>query len=130
MSTLARILFLDETPPKPQKNKTFKILLWKYGKTIESRHMKHFTDKMYDPFESCSAKNCFITYRDSDIEDADLIIFHMHRMAGVKDLPAKRNPKQIWAFLTDESPFHMFLNSKSNKIKDYNNVFNWSMTYR
>lgn len=55
----------------------------------------------------------------------------MQRMKGIKDLPSTklRDPKQIWAFLTDESPPHMFSDDSLNKLKDYNDYFNWSMTY-
>lgn len=72
-----------------------------------------------------------MSYNDSDINEADLVMFHMQRVKGPKDLPPQktRNPKQIWTFLTDESPFHMFL-SYNGALKDFNNVFNWSMTYR
>lgn len=44
MSTLGRILFLGETPPPPEDNKNYTILVWKYGHTIEDRHVKHFTE--------------------------------------------------------------------------------------
>lgn len=122
------MLFLNEE--QQASGNQFTILIWKYGRAIENRHLKHFSNKHFDPFEHCSVKNCKITYKDEDISTADLVIFHLHRMRGIKDLPqGKRNLKQIWAFLTDESPYHTFLNSKL-KLKDFDGVFNWSMTYR
>lgn len=36
----------------------------------------------------------------------------------------RRNNKQLWVFLTDESPLH------TNIWPEYKNIFNWSMTYR
>ncbi|CAH2002240.1 unnamed protein product [Acanthoscelides obtectus] len=52
-------------------------------------------------------------------------------MKGTKDLPTmRRNPEQIWTFLTDESPHHTFLAGGKVKLKDFNGVFNWSMSYR
>lgn len=122
------MLFLNEK--QVPSNRNFTIVIWKYGKTIENRHMKHFSNKKFDPFEHCSVKNCEITYKDKDLSSADLVIFHLHRIKGIKDLPSsQRNLKQIWAFLTDESPYHTFLNPKI-KLKDFDGVFNWSMTYR
>lgn len=129
---LGRMLFLDEKPAevfKPE-NGTYQILVWKYGPTIENRHLKHFSNKIYSPFTYCSVRNCEITYKSKDLQRADLVIFHLHRMQGTRDLPTgERNPKQFWAFLTDESPFHTFLNQK-HMLESFNGIFNWSMTYR
>ncbi|KAJ8986193.1 hypothetical protein NQ317_005667 [Molorchus minor] len=126
LSKLGRILFLDEAEPYvPPTKKKYEILVWKYGPKIENRHLKKFSDKKH-----CPVKNCDITYKDSAIATADIVIFHLHRITGVKDLPTgKRNPNQIWAFLTDESPYNTFLKAKI-KITDFNGMFNWSMTYR
>ncbi|XP_063915585.1 alpha-(1,3)-fucosyltransferase 7-like [Zophobas morio] len=129
LSVLGRILFLQEDPPQPAKpDHKYQILVWKYGKTIENRHLKRFGKEEFDPFEDCSVRNCEITYEDAALTTADLVIFHLHRMKK-DDLPKKRGPKeQIWAFLTDESPNHTFLNK--NNLTNYNGLFNWSMTYR
>lgn len=130
LSNLGRMLFLNEKQKTNHSNSSFTILIWKYGRTIENRHLKHFSNKKLNPFEHCSVKNCKITYADEDLSKADLIIFHLHRMKGVKDLPqGERNSKQIWAFLTDESPYHTFLTPKIT-LNDFNGVFNWSMSYR
>ncbi|XP_019865478.1 3-galactosyl-N-acetylglucosaminide 4-alpha-L-fucosyltransferase FUT3 isoform X2 [Aethina tumida] len=134
MSDLGRMVFLNEQPQivnKPKGDK-FKILVWKYGSKIENRHLKRFSgDKYTNPYSECSVRNCDISYKDSDINDADIVIFHMHAMEGTVDLPPnKRNPNQIWAFLTDESPYHTFLKSHKYKMSDFDGVFNWSMSYR
>jgi hypothetical protein len=81
-----------------------------------------------DPFEHCSVKNCEITYDDKALESADIVIFHLHRMKNGELPETNRSSSQIWAFLTDESPFHTFMGK--NKLINYNGVFNWSMTYR
>lgn len=121
---------MDETPPQPQENTSYTILVWKYGPTIENRHIKRYSNKKFDPFEHCSVRNCKITYEEKNLKNADLVIFHLHRTKGVSDLPAgPRNSKQIWAFLTDESPQHTFYNQKT-QLKEFDGVFNWSMTYR
>ncbi|RZC40759.1 glycoprotein 3-alpha-L-fucosyltransferase A-like, partial [Asbolus verrucosus] len=129
LSVLGRKLYLDEDPPPVQNpNKKYRILMWKYGKTIENRHLKNFGAERINPWEDCSVSNCEITYADEDIKTADIVIFHMHRMKS-GDLPKKRGSSdQIWAFLTDESPNHTFL--AKNNLTNYNGVFNWSMTYR
>ncbi|XP_066153424.1 glycoprotein 3-alpha-L-fucosyltransferase A-like isoform X2 [Euwallacea fornicatus] len=131
LTKLGEILFLDAPEPKIPSNsrQKYQILIWKYGRTIENRHIKNFSGQKLNPFEHCSVNNCEITYEDAALETADLVIFHLHRLKGLQDLPKRRNYTQIWTFLTDESPHHTFLNSK-DKLKLFNNQFNWSMTYR
>ncbi|XP_031355240.1 alpha-(1,3)-fucosyltransferase 6-like [Photinus pyralis] len=130
LSKLGRILFLQEPSPEtPNRSTPYTILLWKHGKSLERRHINQYTNQRLNPFQSCSV-SCRITYEDGDLSLADLVLFHMQRIKNVQDLPhTNRVQKQIWAFLTDESPFHTFLYSKDNRITDYNGVFNWSMTY-
>ncbi|XP_066258422.1 glycoprotein 3-alpha-L-fucosyltransferase A-like isoform X2 [Euwallacea similis] len=131
LTKLGEILFLDAPEPNISSNsrQKYQILIWKYGLTIENRHIKNFSGQKLNPFEHCPVNNCELTYEDAALETADLVIFHLHRLNGLQDLPIKRNYTQIWTFLTDESPYHTFLNSK-NKFKDFNNQFNWSMSYR
>ncbi|XP_022916337.2 glycoprotein 3-alpha-L-fucosyltransferase A-like [Onthophagus taurus] len=132
LSKLGKILFFEETPPtNPNLDKQYTILVWKYGPTIEKRHIYHYTNTKHDPFRECSVKNCKLTYNEKDLDISDLVIIHLHRTKDVQDLPplTKRPRWQRWAFLTDESPYHTFLSSHT-KLKDYNGVFNWSMTYR
>lgn len=133
LSKLGRILYLDEELPELiQTAKQFKILVWKYGSTINDRHIKRYSSENHDPFEYCSVKNCILTYDGDQLANADIVLIHLHRTTGTKDLPPndKRSPNQIWAFMTDESPFHTFLHTKENKFIEYNGIFNWSMTYR
>ena len=85
----------------------------------------------YDPFEKCSVRNCEISYKNDDVGSADIVIIHLHRTKGLGDLPPTngRKKEQIWAFLTDENPYHTFLAAKIS-LKDFDGIFNWSITYR
>ncbi|GJQ72278.1 hypothetical protein Trydic_g3368 [Trypoxylus dichotomus] len=133
LSTLGRILYLDEPFPSIEQsmNKTFKILMWKYGKTIEKRHIYNYGKTRQNPFENCSVQNCILTYEDEDLDSSDIVVIHLHRTRKVTELPPreKRKSNQIWAFLTDESPFHTFL-SPGIKLKAFDGIFNWSITYK
>lgn len=82
----------------------------------------------HDPFEKCSVNNCEIVYEDEYLKTADLVIMHMQRMTK-NDLPKRLRRDQFWAFLTDESPLNTFTDWKM-KWPMFNDVFNWSMTYR
>jgi hypothetical protein len=88
----------------------------------------------WDPFQDCSVSNCRLTYNSCELNMADAVLFHLHRTPSRKFLPDPETPRpahQRWVFLTDENPFHTFtLGSDSTKMKDYNGIFNWSMTYR
>ncbi|XP_050298599.1 glycoprotein 3-alpha-L-fucosyltransferase A-like isoform X2 [Anthonomus grandis grandis] len=128
-SKLGEILFLNMPEPKINSTKKYQILVWKHGSVIENRHLKQYSDQRIDPFQFCSVNNCNITYKDTDLKTADIVIFHLHRTKSKDELPKERNADQIWAFLTDESPYHTFLNS-GVKLKDFNGIFNWSMSYR
>nr|CAI5819600.1 unnamed protein product [Callosobruchus analis] len=132
LSRLGRILYLGEEAPEVTNSpRRYQILIWKYGATMENRHIKHFSMKKFDPFQHCSVHNCDITNSAKSLETADLVLFHLHRMKGTNDLPKvkHRNPEQIWTFLTDESPYHTFLTPKV-RLKDFDGIFNWSMSYR
>uniref|UniRef100_A0A2P2I3P5 Fucosyltransferase n=1 Tax=Hirondellea gigas TaxID=1518452 RepID=A0A2P2I3P5_9CRUS len=128
LSVLGRRLYLNEKTGSEQ-NKIFKIHIWKYLKYIESRLMKRFTNKYVDPFEECSVSNCKITSEDNKISEADAVLFHLHRMSGPpRDVP--RKPNQLWVWMSDESPHHVFMAAKDRKLSHYNGYFNWSMSYR
>jgi glycoprotein 3-alpha-L-fucosyltransferase len=78
--------------------------------------------------------NCRLTYNSRELNTADAVLFHLHRTPNRQFLPDPETPRpahQRWVFLTDENPFHTFtLGSATTKMKDYNGIFNWSMTYR
>ncbi|KAF2905188.1 hypothetical protein ILUMI_00965, partial [Ignelater luminosus] len=135
LSKLGEILFLEEEPPlNPDSDglEEYTILIWKYGRELKKRHVMRFTERSYDPFENCSVKNCVVRYKKSYISSADLVIFDLNHIKGTNELPLKsvRNPNQIWAFLSDRSPLRTFSASASADISDFDDIFNWSMTYR
>lgn len=132
LSGLGRRMYLGDESAPPRTNRNFTILVWKNGPQLERRHMYHFGSTRHDPFSDCSVTNCRITYNSSELPTANAVLFHLHRTAGRSSLPAKHaNPSQRWVFLTDENPYHTFtLGSKSARMRDFDGVFNWSMTYR
>ncbi|KAK4874446.1 hypothetical protein RN001_013806 [Aquatica leii] len=127
LSVLGRILYLDETPkPIISRLVPYKILLWRFDGDMPVRHEPNRSN----PLQGCALQNCVITNNDTEIATADLVVFHLHRTRSVKNLPNRTTTKQIWAFLSDESPYNTFLYRTDNDPETYNNVFNWSMTYR
>lgn len=74
-------------------------------------------------------KSCELSYKDDDLDRAEAVIFHLHKTRSASELPRRRNYKQRWVFLTDETPFNTFL-YRNQRLSDYDGLFNWSMTYR
>lgn len=73
--------------------------------------------------------NCIFTGADDKLDTADAVVIHLQR--GLIPQVKQRNQQQRWIFLSDESPKNTFsLSNKKVKLKDLENVFNWSMTYR
>lgn len=50
LSNLGKILYLNKDYPPVDSNKKYVILLWKYGKALVNRHIKHWTDHEYKLF--------------------------------------------------------------------------------
>ncbi|XP_076763977.1 alpha-(1,3)-fucosyltransferase 7 [Xylocopa sonorina] len=132
-SLLGRWLLSSEgSLPPPvinKKKRPFLILIWKYGKFLERRHIKRFTNKKFSPWENCTVQKCVLSYRSKDLDVADAVVFHLHLTRSVLELPIRTQWNQKWIFLTDESPMHTFLFGNQELFK-YNGLFNWSMTYR
>ncbi|XP_023941320.2 4-galactosyl-N-acetylglucosaminide 3-alpha-L-fucosyltransferase FUT6-like [Bicyclus anynana] len=132
-SNLGSILFQNftrESHTETKEKRTFVVLIWKYWKWLVNRHVNNFSSKrLNDPLSDCSVKNCKFTGNDEEISTADAVVVHIQR--GVFPDVKKRNPKQRWIFLSDESPVHAFSMAKSRpNLADLANIFNWSMTYR
>ncbi|KAK4874449.1 hypothetical protein RN001_013809 [Aquatica leii] len=128
LSNLGRMLFLGERPP-PSKSwlASYKILWWRFEPDLALRHNRNPSNLL----KGCSVQNCKMSFKDNELETADLVVFYLHRTQTIKQIPnrtAKRS--QIWAFLTDESPYNTFSYKTDNHIQSYNNIFNWSMNYR
>lgn len=132
MSPLGKWLLAPEgtSPPRSNAaNKTYLILIWRHGKFLERRHIRHFTSTKFSPWDQCSVCNCMLSYDEKDLHRADAVVFHLHFTRSPSELPARSRADQRWIFLTDESPFHTFL-SGNQRLSDYDGLFNWSMSYR
>ncbi|XP_065558166.1 alpha-(1,3)-fucosyltransferase 7-like isoform X2 [Artemia franciscana] len=132
LSMLGRRMFLGDFSNQTQQNRNFKIAVWHFGSYLERRFLKWFSTESHPPFDACSVNNCEIIYAsdNSKLKDVDGVLFHLHRTAGVESLPKYRTATQRWIFMTDENPFNTFLLSKTYTMRDFNSIFNWSMTYR
>nr|XP_026488268.1 alpha-(1,3)-fucosyltransferase 6-like [Vanessa tameamea] len=133
-SNLGSLMFKNDTRDfeltKDRENRTYVILIWRYWKWLQHRHVENFGSKRKsDPLSACSVHNCKFTGEDSKLSSADAVIIHIQR--GVFPNTTKRNAEQRWVFLSDESPIHAFsMASVPPKMSDLANIFNWSMTYR
>jgi len=72
---------------------------------------------------------CTISRDKKDLMKSKAVVFH-HTTISKRDLPWKhyRNPEQVFIWWTAESP-GSFVFMKHN-LDDYDNFFNWTMTYR
>ncbi|KFM64697.1 Glycoprotein 3-alpha-L-fucosyltransferase A, partial [Stegodyphus mimosarum] len=113
---------------KPQKN--FTVHVWRHGERMKRRFLRSYGKTERNPFEFCTVNNCQLSTNDSLVYGSDAVLFHLHQTKGPETLPVYHPPHQIWIFFTDESPLHTFLATKMYSMKDYNGLFNWSMTYR
>lgn len=115
----------SEPPPK-----TYTILFWNYGEGMIRRFVRSYGHVAQDPFKHCSVNNCvFRIDRLAALNESDAIVLHLHQIKGPEDVPPYRFPHQRWVFFTDESPMNTFMVAKMKSLKDYNDIFNWSMTY-
>ena len=129
LSVLGKRLFLHESVGSVS-TRTFLINIYKFGKLLDRRLIHHYSLKNVDPFENCSVKNCRISYEDSDFHAADAVLFHLHRIEYPPINIKRRNFNQRWVWLSDEAVFNTFYSAKDRDLSHYNNLFNWSMTYR
>ncbi|EZA62444.1 hypothetical protein DMN91_004015 [Ooceraea biroi] len=132
MSLLGKWLLAPKgsSPPwSSANNRNYLILIWKYGPFLERRHIRRFTSNKFSPWDQCSVRNCTLSYDEKDLHRADAVLFHLHFTKAPSELPARSRRDQRWIFLTDESPFNTFVNSKQ-ELSNYDGLFNWSMSYR
>ncbi|XP_039252419.2 3-galactosyl-N-acetylglucosaminide 4-alpha-L-fucosyltransferase FUT3-like isoform X2 [Styela clava] len=73
---------------------------------------------------------CDITVNRSEYERSEAVLFFMKSCVS-NDLPdpAKRSPNQVFVWWAHESPWTV-LHYYHYKLKDFNEYFNWTMTYR
>ncbi|XP_053607476.1 4-galactosyl-N-acetylglucosaminide 3-alpha-L-fucosyltransferase 9-like [Plodia interpunctella] len=130
-SKLGSLLFKNETFDLQEQNKTFVILVWKYWKWLKSRHVNFYGPRKdgRSILQECSVKNCVFTGDNSLINSVDAVLVHI--MHGIYPKVQNRSINQKWVFLNDESPKYAFSKAAHvQHLKNWSNVFNWSMTYR
>ncbi|KAL0893088.1 hypothetical protein ABMA27_014727 [Loxostege sticticalis] len=126
-SNLGTMLFKNKPIQANQDNRVFSVLIWKYWGWLKKRHLEGHAEN--DPLDECSVKNCMFTGDDTSINEVNAVLVHIQH--GIFPNVTKRNPWQIWVFLSDESPFHTFSMAKRKpSFSNLANIFNWSMTYR
>ncbi|XP_064488960.1 3-galactosyl-N-acetylglucosaminide 4-alpha-L-fucosyltransferase FUT3-like [Ornithodoros turicata] len=113
-----------------KRDSEFKILIWNVGKRMQRRFLRSFSATEKDPFKYCTVRNCKLEVDNDKIGEASAVMFHLHLTKGPHTLPPYHKPDQDWIFFTDESPLHTFLLTKKYRMRDYNGIFNLSMTYR
>jgi hypothetical protein len=86
--------------------------------------IKYFSSKY---LEKCNYP-CRSSMDKSLIKQADAIVIHGWNLD--KKLPDYRSAKQRWVFLLNESPKNYKNFWKDFESKDFNGVFNWTMTYK
>ncbi|XP_041978188.1 alpha-(1,3)-fucosyltransferase 7-like [Aricia agestis] len=130
-SNLGTILFKNKNPPDlPKTDRVYKILVWKYWKWLQNRHVFNFDrNRTADPLRNCGVRNCLFSGDSEDIYTADAVVIHIQK--GQFPNVTTRNLNQRWIFLSDESPTNAFSMAPARpKLKDLAGLFNWSMTFR
>lgn len=72
---------------------------------------------------------CLGTTDERLIKIADAVVLHGWIFPKHK-IPNYRDPKQRWVYLLNESPANTYYHSKEYNSSLYNNLFNWTITYR
>ena len=92
---------------------------WWWGKNENSI-------QKYTYENNCEVKSCFFTYNKEAIRVADVVVFHgvdLNKAYCIKKLSNARSANQKWLFFMHESPMY------TQNLKEYNGIFNWTMTY-
>ena len=77
---------------------------------------------------SAAYPKCVFTNDLKRIHFSDVLMFHGNDLSSPNDMRhIPRNPHQIWIFAIQENPFTT--NTGVYKIKDYDDLFNWTATY-
>ncbi|XP_053383384.1 alpha-(1,3)-fucosyltransferase fut-5-like [Mercenaria mercenaria] len=106
------------------KNKT--ILWWNSPGWLKN----WFADFNMD---QCEYKNCRVSFNLRDFQRSDAVVYSLVDTGmGYKPPvpPNMRNPDQAWIFFTLESPVHVKMAKREFMNPHWQNVFNWSWTYR
>lgn len=109
------------------KTKLKYILIWKpgyYTPFLSPEGQQRFMEN------KCEYQNCFVTGDKKylpNVTEFDAIIFNVRHMQSFRsnDVPIERSPKQIYIFYAVESAEYFPVCDK-----EYDEFFNWTMTYR
>ncbi|XP_060073401.1 glycoprotein 3-alpha-L-fucosyltransferase A-like [Ylistrum balloti] len=75
-------------------------------------------------FEQCRINACKITYDTKYGPDADALVFSNPGQLPRKPPFPRKSTKQVWVISMIENPIN------TRVLKNYNGIFNWTMTYR
>lgn len=77
----------------------------------------------------CEVSNCVFTFDKKDLEKSDAVIFHSRDIPSIEHMRKislnKNRMKQRWIYYSHENPYLVH-----HDVKAYNDIFNWTMTYR
>ncbi|XP_076818147.1 uncharacterized protein LOC143463524 isoform X2 [Clavelina lepadiformis] len=72
---------------------------------------------------------CQITYRHKALHTADIVVIHQRNLNGTLPWKHTRYDHQIFVWWSDQNPWYIkYISNQS--LTEYNNFFNWTMTYR
>ncbi|XP_026177764.1 alpha-(1,3)-fucosyltransferase 7 [Mastacembelus armatus] len=106
-------------PGSPQKNISILLWYWPFGRTYSLDG-----DKCLDMY---NISHCFLTDNTSVFSTADVVVFHHHELnKGISILPLhlQRPASQHWVWMSMEPPVN------NANLKQFNGLFNWTMSYR
>ncbi|KAK3099342.1 hypothetical protein FSP39_002972 [Pinctada imbricata] len=104
---------------------------WKFGKVRYKKEKlillwkpiyKDFRYMTHQILTDCPSENCKFTEDRNDSTEADAIFFEVE---SLYELPPRNVTGQIWIYSDVESPAY-----RPNGIREWNGLFNWTMTYR
>ena len=107
----------EETRPKNKTIRAVKKILYWNTKFLD---VGMISKKYIDTYTEYP---CKITDNRDTLSEADAVVFDTQH---IRNLPQKRRG-QVWVYETAESPSNGF---NPNVLKNWNNLFNWTMSYR
>ena len=107
----------EETRPKNKTIRAVKKILYWNPKFLD---VGMISKKYIDTYTEYP---CKITDNRDTLSEADAVVFDTQH---IRNLPQKRRG-QVWVYETAESPSNGF---NPNVLKNWNNLFNWTMSYR
>ncbi|XP_039261648.2 4-galactosyl-N-acetylglucosaminide 3-alpha-L-fucosyltransferase FUT6-like isoform X1 [Styela clava] len=108
------------------KSKLPTMLLWYPPPFLERRYGGKI---IVDNLEKCGG--CTFTNDKSKLNESEIIILHSNFLERGGSIPKSRFMNQTYVFYTQESPYHTnYLGKNIADLKNYDNLFNMTMTYR